>query len=196
MFGETINIIMSSATPVLIAFITFFGKNRFDKLGDKITSIDDLNRKEHEIISEQLYGIASNYSAEKKIIKIAAEAGQFADPTDKNLLVFINACVNVSVHFYNELSSRGLNFCTEEDIERASSGAIGYVDNAKKAFNKDFTDTFWEEFVNNAVDIRAEFLEIFQDEFNRKDERFIMSIERYLFNQLKMVIKKRNKWNK
>jgi len=198
MAGETIAVIgaiATASTPLLIGIVTFLGKYQFGKLDRKINDHKKRNQTEHGIISDQLYNIASNYSAEKKIVKIASEAEQFIDPDDKEMMVFVKACVDVSIHFYNQLSSRGLRFCSEEDIERASNGAIGFIVTAKESFEEEFSELFWEDFIDNAVDVRKEFLEIFQDEFNRKEDRFIMAIERYLFNQLKMVIIRRNKYN-
>lgn len=172
----------------IVSVATHRGKLRFDKLDFKITEVDTDNKIEHEILKKQITDISDNYSVEKTIRKLTRDYEDFIDTHDIPKLKLMKACADVSVYFYNEMMVRPLSRNTMEDLDRCGERAVAIVQSAAGRFDKPLYDKFWPEFEKNAIDVRDEFLDIFQSKFNDKENEFIESILRYLRKQYKLII--------
>jgi len=192
-FSTIVGAGISGGVGLLITIITILANSKFKELGNKIDDIDNWNREKHKDLGSKIDKLTEHFSAEQKIMKIATEAKEFVHADDKEMQLFIKSCVDVSLYFYNELTTKNLKNVTRSDIDSCSNFAIATMCESRNRFSKEFINEFWTEFIKKAIDIRATFEEIFKDEFNQKNERFVRAIETYLFDQMKTIIKLRYK---
>jgi len=147
------------------------------------------------VLNDKVDVLVDNHSVENQIRKIGKDVrddwvcGTVEDPP---MLKFIQACVDITIRFYQDMIIEDLSKNTEQVIENASKVALGAVISAASDFETDFKEIFWGKFEENAIEVRKVFLEIFEDKItNGKHDMFVRAMLTYLKKQLNMVVRAR-----
>ena len=194
--SELIGSISATFVAGFAVYINHVMNRKFDKLDDKIDDSNKENKERHESLEGKVDEILPYYTAERKIHRIAKEIEPLCEPDDKPLILFIQACVEVSIYFYEQLTAKdNYRLITEDEVSRCSNLAIEKVSEVSNRFEEEFKNEIWDDFIQKAKNVQVEFLKIFNDTFNMKEKRFVGAIETYLFDQLQSVVTARIKFN-
>ena len=147
------------------------------------------------VLNDKVDVLVDNHSVENQIRKIVKDVrddwvcGTFDDPP---MLKFLSECGEITIKFYNDMMIDDLKRNTEKTIENASKVALGAAISAASDFETDFKKIFWAKFEENAIEIRKEFLTIFEERItNGKHDMFVRAVLTYLKKQLNMVVRAR-----
>jgi len=189
MIVETVQIVATAATPVLIAFIGLKGKIRFDKITRKLTDLEITNKFEHKEITDSVEYINSRNELTKALTKVCNSSISYTQG-DHELNTFKTTFTNSVIELSMSTLTSGFKFLNTDIFH-------GYMDVAGNKIIIGYKDLPGDFVLFMKARVREASLAYFDsitdlindDVFNDKHDRFVDATIAYLRAELMIITK-------
>ena len=193
---ESITIVSSTASPILLGLIAIRNSSKFREVFKKLIDLEGLNKREHKEINESIAYINSRSTLTKALTKVCNSSIAYTDGAD-DLNSFKTSFTNAIVGLSMATLTSGFKFISKDIFH-------GYMDVAGNKIIKEY-DRLPEDFIplmrchiQEASEVYYNcVLSLISDTvFNDKHDRFVDATIAFLRSELMIITKQWWTYNK